>query len=125
MARRRAVSPFQRHAEYARFISLRQTDPCLLLSLTHRRLSFETVIHNLDGGGFYTKWLNDFADTQVYDNRTMNSDGALPDCIVSGRARKRNAHLRTTLDRLFASRRSPSTATATPTATPAGALPHG
>ena len=27
------------------------------------------------------KWLSDFADTQVYDNRTMNSDGALPDCI--------------------------------------------
>ena len=45
------------------------------------QLSFETVIHNVDGGGFYTKWLNDFADTQVYDNRTMNSDGALPDCI--------------------------------------------
>jgi alpha-L-rhamnosidase len=45
------------------------------------QLSFETVIHNIDGGGFYTKWLNDFADTQVYDNRTMNSDGALPDCI--------------------------------------------
>jgi alpha-L-rhamnosidase len=45
------------------------------------QLSFETVIHNVDGGGFYTKWLNDFADTQVYDNRTMNTDGALPDCI--------------------------------------------
>ena len=23
------------------------------------------VIHNIDGGGFYTKWLQDFADTQV------------------------------------------------------------
>ena len=45
------------------------------------QLSFETVIHNIDGGGFYTKWLNDFADTQVYDNITMGSDGALPDCI--------------------------------------------
>ena len=41
------------------------------------QLSLETVIHNVDGGGFYTKWLNDFADTQVYDN----ADGALPDCI--------------------------------------------
>ena len=45
------------------------------------QLSFETVIHNIDGGEFYTKWLADFADTQVYDNRTMNAKGALPDCI--------------------------------------------
>ena len=45
------------------------------------QLSFETVIHNIDGGGFYTKWLNDFADTQVFDNATMGTDGALPDCI--------------------------------------------
>ena len=44
-------------------------------------MSFETVIHNVDGGGFYTKWLNDFADTQVFDNATMGTDGALPDCI--------------------------------------------
>ena len=27
------------------------------------------------------QWLTDFADTQVYDNATMNADGALPDCI--------------------------------------------
>ena len=45
------------------------------------QLSFETVIHNVDGGGFYTKWLNDFADTQVFDNITRGTDGALPDCI--------------------------------------------
>ena len=45
------------------------------------QLSFETVIHNIDGGGFYTKWLNDFADTQEYDADTMNTKGALPDCI--------------------------------------------
>jgi alpha-L-rhamnosidase len=45
------------------------------------QLSFETVIHNIDGGAFYTKWLNDFADTQVYDNETYHSDGALPDCV--------------------------------------------
>ena len=45
------------------------------------QLSFETVIYNVDGGGFYTKWLNDFSDTQVYDNETMQTDGALPDCV--------------------------------------------
>ena len=45
------------------------------------QLSFETVIHNIDGGAFYTKWLNDFADTQVFDNITMHTDGALPDCV--------------------------------------------
>jgi alpha-L-rhamnosidase len=45
------------------------------------QLSFETVIHNVDGGGFYTKWLNDFADTQEYDADTMGTNGALPDCI--------------------------------------------
>lgn len=45
------------------------------------QLSFETVIHNIDGGGFYTKWLSDFADTQVFDNITYQTDGALPDCI--------------------------------------------
>lgn len=45
------------------------------------QLSFETVIHNIDGGAFYTKWLRDFVDTQVYDNATMGTDGALPDCI--------------------------------------------
>lgn len=45
------------------------------------QLSFETVIHNIDGGGFYTKWLSDFADTQVFDNATMDTHGALPDCI--------------------------------------------
>jgi hypothetical protein len=39
------------------------------------------VIHNVDGGGFYTKWLNDFADTQVFDNITYSTNGALPDCI--------------------------------------------
>lgn len=45
------------------------------------QLSFETVIHNIDGGAAYTKWLGDFADTQVYDNRTMHTNGTLPDCI--------------------------------------------
>jgi len=45
------------------------------------QLSFETVIHNVDGGGFYTKWLNDFADTQEFDADTMGTEGALPDCI--------------------------------------------
>jgi alpha-L-rhamnosidase len=66
--------------------------PPLTLSLFQRerrgwlgdaQLSFETVIHNIDGGAFYTKWLRDFIDTQVYDNATYGpkSDGALPDCI--------------------------------------------
>lgn len=45
------------------------------------QLSFETVIHNIDGGAFYTKWLRDFIDTQIYDNITLKTDGALPDCI--------------------------------------------
>ena len=45
------------------------------------QLSFETVIHNIDGGAFYTKWLRDFIDTQIYDNATLHTDGALPDCI--------------------------------------------
>lgn len=45
------------------------------------QLSFETVIHNFDGGAFYTKWIKDFVDTQVYDNLTMNAQGAMPDCI--------------------------------------------
>jgi alpha-L-rhamnosidase len=45
------------------------------------QLSFETVIHNIDGGAFYTKWLRDFIDTQVYDNATIGTNGALPDCI--------------------------------------------
>ena len=29
------------------------------------QLSFETVIHNIDGGAFYTKWIQDLVDTQV------------------------------------------------------------
>ena len=81
------------------------------------QLSFETVIHNIDGGAFYTKWLRpltsslprhprnrlpqappaptppppppspsliypgDFTDVQVYDNATMHTNGALPDCV--------------------------------------------
>ena len=45
------------------------------------QLSFATVIHNIDGGAFYTKWIKDLVDTQVYDNRTMNAKGALPDCV--------------------------------------------
>ena len=40
-------------------------------------LSFETVISNIDGGSFYTKWLGDLVDTQVYDNATMGTMGAL------------------------------------------------
>ena len=45
------------------------------------QLSFETVIHNIDGGAFYKKWIQDLVDTQVYDNATMNAEMALPDCV--------------------------------------------
>jgi alpha-L-rhamnosidase len=45
------------------------------------QLSFETVIHNVDGGAFYAKWLQDFIDAQVYDNATLGTNGALPDCV--------------------------------------------
>jgi len=45
------------------------------------QLSFNTVIHNFDGGAFYTKWLNDFIDSQVYNNLTMKTNGSLADCI--------------------------------------------
>ena len=47
------------------------------------QLSFETVIHNIDGGAFYSKWLRDFADTQVYDNATLGTNGTLPGTIPS------------------------------------------
>ena len=45
------------------------------------QLSFETVIHNAEMGAFYSKWLRDFIDVQIYDNATLDTDGALPDCI--------------------------------------------
>ena len=45
------------------------------------QLSFETQIHNAEGGAFYAKWLKDFADTQMLDNMTMDAKGALPDCV--------------------------------------------
>ena len=43
------------------------------------QLAFETIQHNFDGGAFYTKWVRDLADVQVYDNRTRDADGAMPD----------------------------------------------
>lgn len=45
------------------------------------QLSFNTVIHNFDGGAFYTKWLKDFTDSQVYNNLTLGTNGSLADCI--------------------------------------------
>ena len=45
------------------------------------QLSFETVLHNFDIGAFHGKWLRDFIDVQMYDNKTLFTDGAMPDCI--------------------------------------------
>ena len=43
------------------------------------QLAFETIQHNFAGGAFYTKWVRDLADVQVWNNRTRGADGAMPD----------------------------------------------
>jgi alpha-L-rhamnosidase len=44
-------------------------------------ISFDSVIHNVEGAAFYAKWLADFVDSQEYNNVTMGTKGALPDCV--------------------------------------------
>lgn len=44
------------------------------------QLAFETVVHNFDTAAFYTKWVRDLADVQDYNNATLGTGGALPDC---------------------------------------------
>jgi alpha-L-rhamnosidase len=44
------------------------------------QLAFETVVHNFDAAAFYTKWVRDLQDTQRFNNATLASDSALPDC---------------------------------------------
>eukprot|EP01043_Picozoa_sp_COSAG02_P025098 COSAG02_NODE_1398_length_12861_cov_74.341718_7_plen_111_part_00 len=41
------------------------------------QLAFETVAHNFDVGAFYTKWVRDLGDVQVFDAKTLS--GAMPD----------------------------------------------
>lgn len=53
---------------------------CLRRWLGDAQLSAETNIYNLDMGAFYTKFIRDIYDTQVFDNATLHADGALPDC---------------------------------------------
>lgn len=43
------------------------------------QLAFDTVVHNFDGGAFYTKWIQDLADTQAFINTNFGSDGGFPD----------------------------------------------
>ena len=43
------------------------------------QLAFETIQHNFAGGAFYTKWVRDLADVQVWNNRTRGADDAMPD----------------------------------------------
>lgn len=44
------------------------------------QLAFETVVHNFDGGAFYSKWIEDMGDTQDFDNKTLASDSGFPEC---------------------------------------------
>eukprot|EP00040_Diaphanoeca_grandis_P042744 m.265853 g.265853 ORF g.265853 m.265853 type:complete len:1002 (+) comp64084_c0_seq1:339-3344(+) len=44
------------------------------------QLAFDTVVHNFDTGAFYTKWIHDLADTQAYNNATLNTTEGFAEC---------------------------------------------
>jgi alpha-L-rhamnosidase len=45
------------------------------------QVSLDTVLANFDAAAFYTKWVRDLADAQLFSAAVLNASGALPDCV--------------------------------------------
>ena len=45
------------------------------------QVSLDTVLANFDAAAFYTKWVRDLGDAQMYNAAVLNASGALPDCV--------------------------------------------